>query len=426
MPSEAIYAVVSCYSDFDVLAHKPRGTQANHALHIYELDPAHGTMVLVSVKNDCVNPAFSRFDDKNNMLYTCTEFLNKQGEVHGYKVSLNGALTKFTKQSAGGTSTCYITFDKHNKNMLLVNYWDATLTSLPMMSDGSLGAVKSLYDAKGKDFLVKSKHTAMKHVDHASNDASTIRERQSEPHLHALVLDPKYGELAFVPDLGMDIIRQFVVRDGVFTPVGSFPSGPPELAPHGPRYIEFHKTLPYAYVVNELGCNVCVFKFDAGIAKDLIHHKGEPRPCLTLVQAISTLPEAFPNSLNTCGRISVHPSGDFVLVTNRGHNSVVVFRISKHKKTTAGMLTCVYHWHSGGETPRHYQFDPSGQWLLVPNQDSDVINVFRFDLSTGRISFTGNNYSVPCPNFVCCFRVEARDNDDDDSADDSLVSLAKL
>ncbi len=46
------------------------------------------------------------------------------------------------------------------------------------------------------------------HVNHSKNDADTIRERQSDPHSHALVLDPLLGCVAFVPDLGMDAVRQ--------------------------------------------------------------------------------------------------------------------------------------------------------------------------------------------------------------------------
>ena len=58
--------------------------------------------------------------------------------------------------------------------------------------------------------------------------------------------------------------------------------------------------------------------------------------------------------------------------------------------------------HTRGATPRHFQFDPSGEWLIVANQDSDAIGVFHFRLSTGELNWTGNEYSVPSPNFVCC------------------------
>ena len=41
--------------------------------------------------------------------------------------------------------------------------------------------------------------------------------------------------------------------------------------------------------------------------------------------------------------------------------------------------------HTRGATPRHFQFDPSGEWLIVANQDTDSIGVFHFSLSTGTV-----------------------------------------
>lgn len=49
----------------------------------------------------------------------------------------------------------------------------------------------------------------------------------------------------------------------------------------------------------------------------------------------------------------------------------------------------------------HLQFDKSGQWLIVANQDSDDCAVFNFNCSTGQVAFTGNSFKCPSPNFVC-------------------------
>ena len=89
----------------------------------------------------------------------------------------------------------------------------------------------------------------------------------------------------------------------------------------------FHPRLPIAYVVNELSSTVAVFSVD----KDLIRKKYnaynanedmkkfQGMSTLRLIQSISTVPSAFPKSLNTCGRIAIHTSGRYVLVSNRGH-----------------------------------------------------------------------------------------------------------
>ena len=56
----------------------------------------------------------------------------------------------------------------------------------------------------------------------------------------------------------------------------------------------------------------------------------EATQCLELVQMIETIPPGFPNVLNTCGRITVHSTGRYVLVSNRGHDSICVLSVEKN------------------------------------------------------------------------------------------------
>jgi len=95
----------------------------------------------------------------------------------------------------------------------------------------------------------------------------------------------------------------------------------------------------------------------------------------------------------------VHQSGRFVIVSNRGHESITIFRVNQgnSKKgglATRGTLSQVGFFHTRGETPRHFQFDNSGQYLIVANQDSDTIAVFSFNLTSGEIKYTGNEVSL--------------------------------
>ena len=110
------------------------------------------------------------------------------------------------------------------------------------------------------------------HVSHSQNDSNTIKERQMDPHSHAIILDPFFGKIAFVPDLGMDLIRQLVYDpvNGILYPRGEIKSGDEFRSALGPRYIEFHPTLPIAYVVNELASEVAVFRFNKEKAEHII------------------------------------------------------------------------------------------------------------------------------------------------------------
>lgn len=153
----------------------------------------------------------------------------------------------------------------------------------------------------------------------------------------------------------------------------------------------------------------------AKLKKPMDAFKG--RSTLKLIQSIKTVPSAFPTKLNTCGRICVHQSGRFVIVSNRGHESLAIFRVKQSHgtsgKTRKGTLSQVGFFHTRGETPRHFQFDNSGQFLIVANQDSDTIAVFSFNLTSGEIKYSGNEYRVPSPNFVCSCAINDRESDDE-------------
>lgn len=108
-----------------------------------------------------------------------------------------------------------------------------------------------------------------------------------------------------------------------------------------------------------------------------------------------------------------------MVVSNRGHESIAIFKVkqcnSAGGKAMKGTLAQVGFFHTRGETPRHFQFDASGQILIVANQDSDTIAVFTFNLTTGAIQFSGNEYRVPSPNFVCSCPMVDRYSDDEDN-----------
>lgn len=432
---------VTSYSDFDKLAHGPRGTEAKKSLYVYRFHPSDGSLVLLNVQGDAdavVNPAFSRHHPRLNVVYTCTEDCHENGKIIAYKLKADGSMEQFGEAiDACGTSTCYLTIDKARRNLLAVNYWNSTLVVIPMdPSTGALvGGVKSKYDPnKGNVMVSCAKKDGG--VNHSCNDESTISARQADPHSHAVVLDPFVGQVAYVPDLGKDLIREFYYdsSDGrIAIELNVMPSGLCTGHPDGPRYFEFHPQYNIAYVVNELSSTVAVFEVDRDLLNEIYtaSKNGEDmsrfKGCSTLrlVQSISTIPNAFPTTMNTCGRMCVHKSGRFVIVSNRGHQSIAVFRV-KTKGSKRGELRNIGCIHTRGETPRHFQFDNSGQYLLVANQDTDSIAIFNFNLSNGELKYSGNEYRVPSPNFVCCCPTHIEDDIDVDlSRENRFISTTR-
>jgi len=91
----------------------------------------------------------------------------------------------------------------------------------------------------------------------------------------------------------------------------------------------------------------------------------------------------------------VHPSGKWLYVSNRGHNSVVLFTVDPDK----GTLTYVEEQGTGGSTPRHFGIEPSARHLAIGNQNSDTVLACRIDAGNGRLKPSGVFASVPSP--VC-------------------------
>lgn len=209
---------------------------------------------------EVINPAFSRFHPRLNVVYTCTEDIEHNGQILAYRLGGGGELTPMGKVDAGGTSTCYLTIDRSQKNMLAVNYWDSTLAVIPLdVATGAFqGPIQSMYDPKGgRQMQAAAKKDGG--VNHSNNDESTIRMRQADPHSHALVLDPYIGTVAYVPDLGKDLIREFFYdreKASIDVQLNEMPSGLCTGKPDGPRYFEFHPQFNIAYVVNELSSTV--------------------------------------------------------------------------------------------------------------------------------------------------------------------------
>ena len=109
-------------------------------------------------------------------------------------------------------------------------------------------------------------------------------------------------------------------------------------------------------------------------------------------QTISALPKDFKGH-SDASEIHIDASGRFVYVSNRGPDTIAVFRINPRN----GTLEMVETVASGGKRPRCFALDPSGKFLLAANQDSDNIATFRIDPKSGRLSKVSETGGVISP-----------------------------
>jgi len=132
------------------------------------------------------------------------------------------------------------------------------------------------------------------------------------------------------------------------------------------------------YVINELSSEMMVFNTDE-------------KEGLILVQTLSTLRKGFTGK-SYCAEIQISKDGKFLYGSNRGENTIVTFRIG-----TDGLLTLAGHTSCGGDWPRYFMIDPSGKFMLIGNQKSDKVSVFKIDESTGLPIEPAKQYDAIAP-----------------------------
>jgi 6-phosphogluconolactonase len=273
-----------------------------------------------------------------------------------------GKLNFINEQSSVGDNPCYIVVDKTGKWVIVGNYTSGTLAVLPIKNDGSLGEAVSHYRHWGK---------------------GVNAQRQEAPHVHSTVLSPD-NKYLFVQDLGIDkiIIYSFNEATGAIKPTDSVKLQDGS----GPRHFTFHPNGKWAYLVQEMAGTVTAFDYQNGHLKT--------------TQTISAVPSGY-NQYFTSADIHASKDGKFLYATTRDSaNIVTVFKVDQ--KT--GKLSVVGRQPVLGHTPRNFNFDPSGDYLLIANQNSDNVVVFKVNHQTGMLTDTGNRIDVGNP--VCIKWIE--------------------
>jgi 6-phosphogluconolactonase len=332
---------------------------------IYRLtfDAAAGTMTEPVLAVETKNPSFLALHPSGRFLYAVGEISSfegqKTGAVSAFAIDAKtGDLALLNQQSSEGAGPCHLVVDKTGRNVLVANYGGGTVAVLPIDDAGRLKPASSVQAHQG---------------------AGPNKGRQEKPHAHGIYLDAA-ERFALSPDLGAD--RVFVYRfdstKGTLEPHGAGSLEPGS----GPRHLAFHPSGKYLYVINELLSTVTAFSYDA--------EKGALAP----LQTVTALPEGFSGTSWTA-EVAVSSDGRFVYGSNRGDDSLAVFRVD----AATGRLTATGHAPVGGKTPRHFTIDPTGRFILAGHQGSGTIAVLRLDPETGVPALVGSPVKVDKP--VC-------------------------
>ncbi|GAA0541346.1 hypothetical protein GCM10011581_37230 [Saccharopolyspora subtropica] len=308
---------------------------------------------------EAFDPSFLALSPDGATLFAVSEV--REGRVIAFEVRQDGRLREINSQPSLGSEPCHLSVHPSGQWVLTANYGTGNLAVHPVAEGGVL-------------------REPCHEVQHSGSGPNPLR--QEGPHAHQVLPDPS-GEHVLAVDLGTDSV--YVYHFDVATGHLALRHEVGMRAGSGPRHLAFHPDGGRAYLVNELASSVAEFGYDAAT--------GTLEPGRTL----ATLPPDH-GQPNLAAEVVVTPDGRFVLASNRGHDSIAVFRADSGD---GGFGLVDIHSAVVAE-PRHIALSPDGRVLFAAGQRSH--NVQAFELSpAGELTPLGE--PVPTPTPVCILPV---------------------
>ena len=334
------------------------------AINAFRVDSDRGTMKLVHRTSDVENPFFLALSPNRKFLYSIhtPDFGDTvHDEIAAFRLEGDtGRMKLINRQSALGTTSCYLDVDASGRTLVVANYSSGSVASLPIGKDGALGKAASFVQHAGKSIDPK---------------------RQLGPHAHCFVISPD-NRFAFAADLGLDQVLCYRLDSDaakLSTPQQPFVRTSPGA---GPRHLTFHPGGNMVYVVNELANSVTVFGYDG------------KRGQLSRRQTISTLPTDF-DGTSYCADIKVTPDGRLLFATNRGHDSIAAYHVQE-----SGRLKLAGIVPSRGKGPQNLAITSDGRLLLCANMPGNTVAMFRIDVAGGGLRPIGEPIELPSPSCI--------------------------
>ena len=303
-----------------------------------------GTISNVRLAATAVDPSFLALHPRHPFLYAVNE---GSSQVSSFAVAPDsGQLKPLNQLSSGGAGPCHLAVDRTGRVLLVANYGGGSFASISIRENGELGNLTKVEQFAG---------------------SGPNRKRQESPHAHFAHVTPD-NRFVLVTDLGTDRIMIYHLHPETASVEPDKPPFAVADSGAGPRHLVFSPDQRFAYVLNEINSTVTRYAYASATGT------------LTKLDSVSTLPPGF-HSENTAAEIVAAPSGKWLMVSNRGDDSIVVFHVD-----SSGALHQTQRISSGGRVPRSFTFDPSGRWLLAANQESGNIATFEFEPASGRIT----------------------------------------
>ena len=316
-----------------------------------------------SVISDINNPSFVITNKKKSFVVSVEETAsNEGGKITSY--SYNIRTNKFEKLSSfftKGDHPCTIALSPEEDFVVVGNYSGGNLSVFPIDKSGKLSSHINFIQHFGKS----------KNID-----------RQEKPHVHSIVFHPKENKI-FIIDLGTDTIeivpfqetsKSFLQTDKsvlVNVPKGS-----------GPRHLIFSKDGSKAFSTFELTNEIGFFEYKNNQ--------------LTLVQKVKIVLDETQNG--SAAEVRLSKDEKYIYASVRGNdNFIAVLKFDETKKLQ------IIQKVPTSKTPRNFILTNNDETVLVANQNSNSIMIFKRNKKTGLLTATSSEFSVNKPVYFCAF-----------------------
>lgn len=324
-------------------------TEDSEGIYLYGFNTDTGELSNKTLAATSSSPSFIAYAPNRKYMYAVNraDDETKPDYVTAFKINNNGSLTLINTVDSHGSGPCHIAVNEKGTKAVISNYGSGTVSLYNINKDGSL------------------------------NEASQVFNHNSETdksHAHSAQF---YKKDLFVADLGRNAVYQYKLKANHYVlespAIVKMENNP------GPRHFSMSKNGTYIYIINEYGNSITSVKRTKNGFEE--------------IDFDSTLDENYKGK-SFCADIHLSKNENFLYASNRGENSIAVFK--RDKKT--GMLDKIQNISVQGDWPRNFTLDPTGKFVLVANRRSSNISVFSIHATTGKLTFF-RDYKTPNP--VC-------------------------
>ncbi len=303
------------------------------------------------------NPSYLTISDQGKYLYAIEELPEAQKpHVFCFEIAENGQLSLINSQALIGDYACHLTLVADQ--LIVANYETGNALTFPVLPNGGLEPHHQL-------------------IQHHGNGSDMSRQKGSHVHMAY-----RFGDDCFyLLDLGIDKANAYRlnIESKKWLPASELHLSIDPGA--GARHMVINASETLAFVLSEMSGEVFVFnKQETGFEQ---------------IQKIAIQPEGSREKPEGAA-IRLHPNGRFLYTSDRGSDTIGIFKLDEIYST----LSLVGHQSSGGKSPRDFNIDPTGNWLIVANQDGNYLVVFKVDLENGLLN-KNSSISIGTPVNIC-------------------------